>query len=114
MIALLYILKLKCPKCRKGDLFVKNNQYILKSLNVMRKRCSVCNLKYAIEPGFFFGATYISYALQIATAILTFLTSYYIFDLSTNWIVFYIVLIILILSPYYLVLSRSFWIYFFP
>ena len=53
MIALLYILKLKCPKCRKGDLFVKNNPYILKSLNVMRKRCSVCNLKYAIEPGFF-------------------------------------------------------------
>ena len=34
-----------------------------KGLN--HKNCSHCNLKYEIEPGFFYGAMYVSYALAI-------------------------------------------------
>ena len=111
--ALKYILQLKCPKCRKGHLFVNNNPYRLRTLNVMRKNCQVCNLKYVIEPGFYLGAAYVSYALQVVTGITVFFLLNSFDEVSVNWIVFIIALAVTLASPYYIVLSRSFWIYFF-
>ncbi len=111
--ALKYILQLKCPKCRKGNLFENNNPYRLKTLNVMKQKCRVCGLKYVIEPGFYLGAAYVSYALQVATGIVVFLLLNSFDEISTNWIVFIIASVVVLASPYYIVLSRSFWIYFF-
>ena len=59
------IFKFKCPSRRKGDLFISKNPCRLKHLNEMHERCSHCNLKYSIEPGFFQGAAYVSYALLV-------------------------------------------------
>lgn len=33
------------------------------------ERCPSCNLRYEIEPGFFWGAMYISYAISIAIVV---------------------------------------------
>lgn len=48
-----------CPRCREGDLFVKPFN-IAKPLE-MHERCSVCNQRFEPEPGYYFGAMYISY-----------------------------------------------------
>ncbi len=58
------ILKGKCPRCREGDMF----KYSLFSFrfSTTHERCPVCNLRYEIEPGFFWGAMYISYAFSVA------------------------------------------------
>jgi uncharacterized protein (DUF983 family) len=53
------IFKYKCPRCRQGDIFVKPFS-ISKPLE-MPERCSVCNLKTEPEPGYYFGAMFISY-----------------------------------------------------
>jgi len=49
----------KCPRCRQGDLYVKPFD-ISKPLN-MNKSCSCCNQNFEPEPGYYFGAMFISY-----------------------------------------------------
>lgn len=107
------IFSLKCPHCRKGDLFELNNPYRLKKLNVMNDSCSVCCQKFVIEPGFYLGAAYVSYALQVMVMVVTYLTLSSFTDLYVNWIIASIAIIILFAAPYFIVLSRSFWISFF-
>ena len=63
---LVNILQTKCPRCHKGDLFESKNPYHFGKMTVSKTHCSSCGLKYEIEPGFFFGAMYISYALNVA------------------------------------------------
>ena len=107
------ILTLKCPRCRQGQLFEVNNPYRLKTLNVMKQSCPVCNQKYVIEPGFYLGAAYVSYAIQVAVGVITYFLLSFFTVLSVNWIIFSIATFVLIASPYFVVLSRSCWISFF-
>ena len=51
----------KCPRCRQGDIFTKPFKFS-KPLD-MPKRCSVCNLKTEPEPGYYFGAMFVSYIM---------------------------------------------------
>jgi uncharacterized protein (DUF983 family) len=62
---MLAIIKGKCPRCRKGDLYVKNNPYNLKNLTKMHKTCACCNQNFIPEPGFYYGAMYVSYGLGV-------------------------------------------------
>lgn len=50
---------MKCPRCREGDLFKKPFNFS-KPLD-MHERCEVCNQKTEPEPGYYFGAMFISY-----------------------------------------------------
>ena len=49
----------KCPRCRKGDLFKKPFN-ISKPLD-MNYSCSNCGKLFEPEPGYYFGAMFISY-----------------------------------------------------
>ena len=65
------ILKFKCPRCHEGDLFTHKNHYDLGNFLKMHKNCPVCNQTYTPEPGFYFGAAYVSYGFCVAIAIIT-------------------------------------------
>ena len=54
----------KCPQCRQEKMFT-HGTYHPKFLN-MHKTCSHCGLQYEREPGFFYGAMYISYGFSVA------------------------------------------------
>jgi hypothetical protein len=41
----------------------KYNSYNLGKFTEMNETCSVCGLRFEIEPGFFWGAMYVSYAI---------------------------------------------------
>ncbi|BDD01767.1 DUF983 domain-containing protein [Persicobacter psychrovividus] len=59
------ILEGKCPRCHQGDMF----QYPLAKLHKfsdMNEKCAHCDFRFEVEPGFFFGAMYISYAVSVA------------------------------------------------
>lgn len=58
----LAILKAKCPQCQSGKMF-KKSALKLNSFTEMFDTCSVCGLKYEVEPGFFWGAMYVSYGI---------------------------------------------------
>lgn len=73
------ILSQKCPRCEEGELFV--NKSILpfsKKPFEMYKYCPNCGLKYEKEVGFFYGAMFVSYALNIAIFV-TMLVGYLLF-----------------------------------
>ncbi len=107
------ILMMKCAKCHEGDLFCDRNPYHLRQLFRMYDKCPVCGQKYQPEPGFWFGAMYVSYALNVAiwitlfVAIYTFVTLYWVYFLSIG------VLVDLVLVPVTFRLSRSIWMNFF-
>lgn len=54
------ILYMKCPRCREGDLF-KTKTFSYSRPTEMPKRCEVCNQNYTPEPGFWYGAMFVSY-----------------------------------------------------
>lgn len=53
------IWKMKCPKCRQSDLFVE--PFDLKTPVKMHVKCSICGQRFEPEPGYYFGAMFISY-----------------------------------------------------
>lgn len=113
MTLLKSIFKFKCPRCREGNLFLNSNPYILKDLNKMHERCSKCNLKLSIEPGFYQGAAYVSYGLQVLNCLIVF--NGFFWTTSIHWKnIFYILLFtILMAAPYVVVISRTIWLHIF-
>jgi uncharacterized protein (DUF983 family) len=58
------MLHAKCPRCRRGNMFY-GGVYSFGKINI---NCPHCNLYFEIEPGYFYAAMYVSYALNIAEA----------------------------------------------
>jgi len=56
----------KCPRCRRGNMFT-GGTYSL-GTNKIHEHCPHCNLHFEIEPGYFYAAMYVSYALNVAEA----------------------------------------------
>jgi uncharacterized protein (DUF983 family) len=102
-----------CPVCHTGKMYEISNAYKFSTTLKMHKRCAHCNTKFKIEPSFFYGAMYVSYPVGIIFASITFVISFYFIELGrlTSFIV--IALILLILLPVILRLSRNIWINFF-
>ncbi|HXI00991.1 MAG TPA: hypothetical protein VNI52_12045 [Sphingobacteriaceae bacterium] len=57
------IISAKCPKCRKGDIF-SGTMYGL-SFQHTNEFCPHCGLRFEVEPGYFYAAMYVSYALNV-------------------------------------------------
>ena len=55
----------KCPRCRKGDLYVAPFEF--KDPLKMNDRCSHCDQNFSPEPGYYFGAMFISYGWTVWT-----------------------------------------------
>ena len=70
------IIKNKCPRCRKGNVFNTKWNILLFKIPQTNKNCSVCNYKVEKETGFYFGAMFVSYWLAVAQFIVTFLILY--------------------------------------
>ncbi|MEO1450452.1 MAG: DUF983 domain-containing protein, partial [Bacteroidota bacterium] len=88
------IIHQRCPRCHQGKLFTQKNPYNLKEMGKMPPACPVCGQDYVIEPGFYFGASYISYALNVAWLIPSFLFTKFILDWSLSQ---YIILVLVLL-----------------
>lgn len=107
------ILFLKCPRCHHGD-FLEANPYKLSNFNKVKERCPKCELKYSIEPSFYYGSMYVSYAVGIAVAIAVYvLTLLFAMDLQVSHLFILIVSTLVILMPYIAAVSKSIWANFF-
>jgi uncharacterized protein (DUF983 family) len=60
MNKLIAIWTLKCPSCHKGDLF-ESPTFSFKKPFEMPEKCSNCSQNFMPEPGFYYGAMFISY-----------------------------------------------------
>lgn len=105
------IITMKCPRCAKGDLFESKNPYAFGKITEMKKNCPNCELRYEREPGFFIGAMYVSYAINIAffvIAIVAFFTLLDDFAISTFF--FSYVGFMILIFPITYRISRAIWL----
>jgi uncharacterized protein (DUF983 family) len=103
----------KCPKCHEGNVFVSNNPYKLTQLSTMHQNCACCNEKYEKEPGYFFGAMYVSYALMVGWFVITWaVDSFWVNSTGANYVIF-VVATMLLFMPITFRVSRLIWMNFF-
>lgn len=102
----------KCPRCLCGNVFVSNNPYKLGG-SKMHHSCEHCHLAYEREPGFFFGAMYVSYALMAAIFITWFVSDLLWLHMSPAILTACAAGTMLALFPIVFRWSRSIWINFF-
>jgi uncharacterized protein (DUF983 family) len=103
------IFRFKCPKCQSGEFFV-SHPYDLSRIGDIQEHCSSCGLKYEKEPGFYYGAMYVAYALGVALFV-TLWTSFNLFfpTVSVGFQIFAIVFSTIVLSPLLYALSKIIW-----
>ncbi|MBS1688242.1 MAG: DUF983 domain-containing protein [Bacteroidetes bacterium] len=112
------VLTNRCPRCRKGSLFVNPNPYRLKTTMRMPEHCPVCGQAYELETGFYFGTGYVSYGLSVMFTAAFFVLWYFTLGISIKddsifWWLGVNALLLIILQPLLQRLSRSIWIAFF-
>lgn len=105
--AMLSVLKNRCPRCRKGPLFINSNPYVYKDLSKMHKTCPECQQDFVIEPGFYFGASYVSYGINFMYLIPLFLFFYVVMDWSFNAFLITVFVSLPLLMPLIYRASRS-------
>ncbi|RYD82777.1 MAG: DUF983 domain-containing protein [Sphingobacteriales bacterium] len=106
------LLQQKCPRCHTGDVY-KYPAYSLK-FTQMYEHCPHCGQKYEIEPGFFYGAMYISYGITVVIGLVVMVGANFLLKDPEIWI--YLTLLtlsLLILSPVNFRYSRLFMLYWF-
>lgn len=99
-----------CPRCQNESMYLDKNPLHFSKLLKMNEKCSHCGLKYQIEPSFFYGAMYVSYGLNVALSIATFIVSYLILDSSIKTSFIAIVVANILLFPFVLRWSRNIYI----
>ena len=55
----------KCPRCRTGSMF-ETSIFRLSAFWKMNNNCPHCGATFEPEPGFYFGAMFVSYAFSVA------------------------------------------------
>ena len=102
-----------CPVCQEESMYKDPNPYHISRLFAMNQRCSNCGTKYKMEPSFFFGAMYVSYAVGIAFATVAFGISYWLLEFSLLPSFIAIVVTLIIFLPIIVRWSRNIWVNFF-
>lgn len=107
------VIRLKCPRCQEGNLFLTQNPYNLKMFDKMPDRCPVCGENFVRETGFYWGAMMISHATTTVLAVIIHLIvhPFYGWDIAANLIP--VITIFIVLVPVIFRSSRAIWINFF-
>ena len=99
-----------CPKCQNESMYLDKNPLHFSKLLKMNENCSNCGLKYQIEPSFFYGAMYVSYGLNVAIGIATFIITKLICKSSLKFSFISIIVTLIIIAPFVLRWSRNIYI----
>lgn len=104
------IIAMKCPRCREGDLFLTHT-FSYQKPTEMPDNCPVCGQKYVPEPGFWFGAMFVSY-IWTAWACLFFVGGgIWFLGMSVNGAFALLIVVVAILFIWIFRISRSIWIH---
>ncbi|UTW67407.1 DUF983 domain-containing protein [bacterium SCSIO 12643] len=105
------IIKGKCPRCRKSDIFCSTNPYNFKKLFLMPEHCDSCGLKFNMEPGFFYGAMYVGYGLSVAYLTAVYVAMEVLLDDFAVGLYFILGIgSLIVFTPFIFRLSRSIWL----
>ncbi|MEO9966353.1 MAG: DUF983 domain-containing protein [Reichenbachiella sp.] len=107
------LLTCKCPRCREGEMF--KYKLLEKWFSIdMYDKCPNCEQTYEPEPGFYFGAMFVSYAFSAAITLTTGFVLYNFFGNPETWVYMSVVLVSLaIFWPVMFKYSRSIFLHLF-
>jgi hypothetical protein len=111
--SLISILTFKCPKCRKGSLFVDPNPFHFKNVSKMPAKCLCCGQRMELEPGFYYGAMYASYGLSMMLFLFNFFVLYIFLHIPAVWFLSANTFLLLLLWPIIFRLARTVYIHLF-
>ncbi len=101
-----------CPRCRKGKIFSKPF-YSPRAFDEMHEHCPHCGLRFEIEPGYFIGAMYVSYALSGGVALVLAFTLFYFFGDPEGWVYAAVIAPVMVLiAPVNFRMSRVVWLHY--
>lgn len=104
------VFKYKCPRCNQGEFFESRNPYNFKEAGNIKKTCSHCELKYSPEPGFYYGAMFVSYGLGVGMFISIWVVLMVIYPAYSSILLISLIFVSLIgLGPYLYALSKIIW-----
>lgn len=92
-----------------------SNPYDLRNNMKMHERCPVCSQRTEIEVGFYYGTSYVSYAITVAFSVASFLAWWIFIGFSVRdnsiyyWLAINAVLLI-VLQPVFMRMSRTLWL----
>ncbi len=104
------ILNNKCPRCHEGYFFTERNIFPFKKILNIHDNCSHCELKYMIEPSFYYGAMYVNYGISVAMSVATFIIAFVLLNLDMLQSFVAVVIVLILLSIPTMRLSRIIWI----
>jgi len=109
----LALLSLRCPHCHEGRLFT-HSAFNLAHFTDMPERCEVCAVPLEPEPGFYWGAMFISYGFNVATVLAIGALLYFVGGDPDVWVyVLTVAGVALALAPAALRYSRALMLYWF-
>jgi uncharacterized protein (DUF983 family) len=97
----------KCPRCQEGDLYKTG---IGGGVYNMHKKCTKCTQDFEMEPGFYWGAMYIGYALSAGYMLAGFAICLWLFKLSATASFALLIFIGILLLPFLARYSRAIWL----
>jgi uncharacterized protein (DUF983 family) len=95
-------LRLRCPRCGDGKLF---DGWIR-----MRSDCTICELHYEREPGFFLGSIYFNYGVTAMILTLTFFGLFLGWDVSPDRLLWPLAAFCLLFPVWFFRYARSLWL----
>ncbi|BDB51760.1 DUF983 domain-containing protein [Flavobacterium ammonificans] len=104
------ILTGSCPKCQNESMYEDKNPLHLGKVLKMNENCSHCGLKYQIEPSFFYGAMYVSYALNVAVGVAAFIIANVFLSLDLVQSFFAIIGMVVLAFPFVVRWARNIYI----
>ena len=111
------VLNNKCPHCREGNIFQNKSSYKLKNFLKMNGNCPMCGHRLKIENEFYFAPNFVSYGFSIAISLISFCAWWLTIGFSVNdnrifWWLLINGILIMLLQPFILRLSRAVWLSF--
>jgi uncharacterized protein (DUF983 family) len=103
------ILGLKCPRCHKGDQFHTGTFSFKRSFD-MRNTCEHCGQDFMPEPGFYYGAMFISYIFMGWFCIGFVMILHWVLDWSLTASFVALIAFVAVFFVYIFRLARSIWI----
>jgi uncharacterized protein (DUF983 family) len=104
------VVKNKCPNCLEENFFVSNSIFNLRTFDTMNKSCPKCEMDFRQEPGFYFGAAIMSYGIQAALLLISYLLFQVLIELPFWYFFGTFSILLILLMPFTFRISRLLWI----
>ncbi|WP_460879075.1 DUF983 domain-containing protein [Pontibacter rugosus] len=104
------IATIKCPRCREGNMFPEGTLYSTKFAD-MHHSCPCCGQAFEPEPGYYYGAMYVSFAINVAIFLVSLFILYqFVEEVTMGMMIGMVAVVVVGFLPIIFRLSRALWI----